>query len=125
MIPDRQAAAVRKIDITPLRHLLQLGTKRDATALVSSLLNDLQITKSGFEQAWKGPDFAALRANSHVLIALAGTIGDTDLHGVAQHLNGLAHGQSTAEVTDMKSTTMASLDDLISVLLHLHGTGGT
>jgi two-component system, OmpR family, aerobic respiration control sensor histidine kinase ArcB len=107
----------RTIDIAPLNRLLHLAGPSDAPALTAALLLDLRSTEAALDQAWNGPDFAALRAQAHVLIALAGTIGDTELQKLAQRLNVTAHAQNLSSLMEMKQKTMAGLADLIGVLL--------
>ncbi len=119
---DHSAISSREIDTAPLRRLLQLAGKRDAPTLIAALLADLKTTQSGLDVAWNGPDFAALRTHSHVLIALAGTVGDTDLQALAQRLNETAHAQNAADLTDMKPKTNRDLADLIGVLLRVQSS---
>jgi two-component system, OmpR family, aerobic respiration control sensor histidine kinase ArcB len=120
---DRSVTPTREIDTAPLHRLLQLAGKRDAPTLIAALLTDLKTTQTGLDVAWNGPDFAALRTHSHVLIALAGTIGDTDLQALAQRLNETAHAQNTANLLDMKAKTTRYLTDLISTLLCIQSAG--
>jgi two-component system, OmpR family, aerobic respiration control sensor histidine kinase ArcB len=117
------AATDREIDTGPLRRLLEIAGKRDAPTLIAALLTDLKTTQTGLDVAWNGPDFAALRTHSHVLIALAGTVGDTDLQALAQRLNETAHAQNTADLTDMKAKTIRYLADLIGTLLRIQSAG--
>lgn len=112
----------RAIDFAPLERLLHLAGATGAPALVQALLDDLKTTESALVQAWNGPDFAALRTNSHVLIALAGTIGDTDLHILAQQLNAAAQTQNPGDLMELEPKIMADLSDLISLLAQ-HQTG--
>ena len=112
-------AVSRIIDTAPLNRLLHLAGAADAPILVTALLGDLRANQTNLDQAWNGPDFAALHTNSHVLIALAGTIGDTDLHALAQRLNTAAHLQSLGDIMDMKSKIMAGLADLITLISRL------
>jgi two-component system, OmpR family, aerobic respiration control sensor histidine kinase ArcB len=107
----------RTIDIAPLNRLLNLAGPSDAPALTAALLVDLRSTEAGLEQAWNGPDFAALRAHAHVLIALAGTIGDTELQNLAQRLNITAHAQNLSSLMEMRQKIMAGLGDLIGILV--------
>lgn len=107
----------RFIDLAPLTRLLHLTGPVDGRALVTAFLEDLLTTQTGFSAAWNGPDFAALRAHAHVLTALAGTVGDTELQSLAQQLNLAAHAQTLGELMEMKPHIMAGLTDLIAVLL--------
>lgn len=110
--------STRPVDFAPLERLLHLAGSTDAPALMLALLDDLKSTQSSLDQAWKRPDFAALRANSHVLIGLAGTIGDTELHALAQQLNRGANTQNKTEMVDFKEPIMSSLASLIAQLLN-------
>lgn len=114
----------RIIDIAPLNRLLVLAGPTDAPVLIAALLGDLQTTQIGLDLAWNGPDFAALRAHSHVLLALAGTIGDTELHSLSQRLNMSAHDQNLDDLTEMKPKTMDGLADLIGLLAHQQPSAG-
>lgn len=114
----------RAIDVDPLHRLIGLAGPIQGPGLIAALLDDLNSTQSLLNQAWNGPDFAALRAQSHVLIALAGTIGDTDLHAMAQGLSMAAQTQDLGDLMDKKPNIMAGLSDLIRLLAHLHTSAG-
>jgi hypothetical protein len=114
----------RIIDIAQLERLLHLSGATGAPMLIAALISDLQTTQAGLEKAWNGPDFAVLSANAHVLIALSGTIGDTDLQILAQSLFANSHAQNRVDLMDMKPKIMAGLSDLISVLAHLQNRTG-
>ena len=111
--------AIRAIDTTPLRNLLTMAGPANAPAIIAAFLDDLKSTEFGLDPAWNGPDCAALRLHSHVLIALAGTVGDDDLHATAQQLNALARGQDLVKIRAMKAQTMRGLAELISTLASL------
>ena len=114
----------RVINLAPLDRLLHLAGASGAPALIAALLGDLQATHCGLDLAWNGPDFAALRAHAHVLIALAGTIGDTDLQNLAQSLNANAHAENRVHLMDMKPQIMTGLSDLIGTLSRLQSGAG-
>ena len=111
----------RIIDFTPLERLLSLAGPSGAPELVAALMDDLKATQASLDLAWNGPDFAALRANSHVLMGLAGTVGDTDLHALAQRLNRGAHTQTPNDTVDITQSIMTYLADLIA---QLHNKAG-
>lgn len=106
----------RIIDTTPLRNLLLLAGPISAPSIITAFLDDLKSTEIGLDSAWNGPDCAALRLHAHVLIALAGTVGDTKLHAIAQHLNALARDQDLIKIHAMKVPTMRGLAELITML---------
>lgn len=109
-------AVTRIIDLTPLEHLLRLAGPTGAPELVAALIDDLKTTHAHLDAAWNGPDFAALRAKSHVLIGLAGTVGDTELHALAQRLNRGAQAQNPGDTVDITENIMTCLADLIAQL---------
>ena len=108
--------AIRTIDIAPFLRLLSMAGPLSTLEIVAAFLDDLKSTKIGLESAWDGPDCAALRLHSHVLIALAGTVGDIDLQALAQGLNGLAQTRDLVKIHAMKVHVMRSLADLITTL---------
>ncbi len=111
------APLARKIDLAPLDRLLHLAGRDGTLILLTTLINDMKITQTGLDTAWKGPDYTQLRSHSHVLIALAGTVGDTDLQTVAQRLNTAAHDQDKTLIANMKNETMQKTADLIAILI--------
>ncbi len=111
--------AIRAIDTTPLRNLLMMAGPANAPAIIAAFLADLKSTGFGLDPAWNGPDCAALRLHSHVLIALAGTVGDTYLQAIAQALNALAHDQDIDKIHAMKAQTMRGLAELTTTLATL------
>lgn len=114
----------REINLAPLDRLLHLSGAAGASALIAALLGDLQSTQTGLDLAWNGLDFAALRAHGHVLIALAGTIGDTYLQNLAQSLNTYADAQNLVHLMEMKPRVMTGLSDLIGTLCRLQISPG-
>ena len=115
-------ATLREIDTTPLRNLLLMAGPAHALTIIATFLDDLKATEFGLDPAWNGPDCAALRLHSHVLIALAGTVGDTELHATAQQLNALARDQDLVKIHTMKAQTMRGLAELISTLASFTAT---
>lgn len=116
---QKPAKTGREIDLAPLHRLLSMAGPANSPAIIAAFLDDLKSTEFGLDTAWNGPDCAALRLHSHVLIALAGTVGDTVLQADAQRLNELAHDQDLIKIHAMKAQTMRGLTDLISTLVAL------
>jgi HPt (histidine-containing phosphotransfer) domain-containing protein len=110
------SAVHRVINTAPLRRLLRMAGPLGARDIMAAFLDDLTSAEISLDTAWNGPDFAALRAQAHVLIALAGTVGDTDLQAMAQDLNTLAHDQDTDKIRATRAQIMGGLAELISTL---------
>ncbi len=108
--------AVREIDTAPLQRLLIMAGAANAPAIIAAFLDDLKSTEFGLDPAWNGPDYAALRLHAHVLIALAGTVGDTYLQAIAQNLNAFARDHDFDKIHAMKAQTMHGLAELITTL---------
>ena len=110
------ADTIREIDTTPLRNLLRMAGPANAPTIITAFLDDLKSTEIGLDPAWNGPDYAALRLHAHVLIALAGTVGDTYLQAIAQNLNAFARDHDFDKIHAMKAQTMHGLAELITTL---------
>lgn len=78
------------------------------TALAASV--DRPATDSG------AGDWSAIRAQTHVLISLAGTIGADRLHAAAIDLNAAAHDRDVARTALLVGPLMADLAHLCDVI---------
>lgn len=90
--PDPKA-----LDLSILRHLTEIAGPLAAAELLARLDEDLHQTRQGLWQAVANIDLDGIRQHSHVLIALAGTAGATELHDGAVKLNGLVHAAAPKE----------------------------
>jgi hypothetical protein len=79
----------------PLKDLARLVGLINAAELFARLDEDLQAARTGLIRAAALGDLAALRDHSHVLVALAGTAGEAELHDLAIRLNQWAHETRT------------------------------
>ncbi|HEX9859472.1 MAG TPA: hypothetical protein VGA75_14020, partial [Paracoccaceae bacterium] len=75
------------VDHSGFQRLLTLAGPADRHELIRRLITDLQSVEHGLARGFAGPDWAELRARSHVLKALAGTLGAQALHSAAERLN--------------------------------------
>jgi hypothetical protein len=71
----------------PLKDLARIAGLINAAELFARLDEDLQAARTGLIRAAALGDLAALRDHSHVLVALAGTAGEAELHDLAIRLN--------------------------------------
>lgn len=81
------------LDRACFRQLLDMTSGEDRVRLLGYLRDDLDSLTAGIETALEGavPDPARLRAESHVLSALAGSVGAMAVHDLARALNAAAH----------------------------------
>lgn len=104
--------------------LLELIGPQVGAELVIQLLADLQTARQALVQAFDPPDWASLRAHSHVLTALAGTVGAKRLQQLSEQMNTLAQtGTDLAGLRPVHCDMMDSLDRLIGFLGVCGGRG--
>ena len=84
-------AALPDLDAARFDQLLSQAGPATAVELVDRLLDDLHGAARNLAAAQTGPDWASIWAQSHILIALAGTVGGHRLQHLAEVLNGMAH----------------------------------
>ncbi len=101
-------------DLHRFTALLDLAGPDTAQELTARLDEDLSRVAKALTQAETGLDHQVLRAQSHVLLAIAGTIGANRLYWLSQRLNALARAQDGGAMGDVLTETRANLDKLIS-----------
>jgi len=92
-----------------LSDLLRMAGPDIAPALLRQMQADLAEVRATLAPAITTQDWTALRAGSHVLISLAGTIGAMRLHGLAIDLNMAAHDRDAARLSRIAPPLMADL----------------
>ncbi len=104
-------------DLSALHRLAQIAGPEAAAELFDRLEEDLTRAKVGLALGAADGDLAAIRNHSHVLIALAGTVGATGLHEDAVALNGLAHGNQPKErAISLAASLRAKLEPLLDAI---------
>lgn len=101
---------------TDLQRILALQTAEGKDALLKQIVADLEDCQSTFREAVSPPDFAAIRAVTHVLISLAGTIGAIGLQSSATRLNAAAHAGDAALVETSAVQILQSLEAVIDAV---------
>lgn len=94
--PDARPAP-SMIDPAPLRRLRAIAGKDAAQELFTRLEEDLIAAQTGLRTAARSGDLPGIREHSHVIIALAGTAGASQLHDDALALNAMAHTKPPSE----------------------------
>lgn len=120
--PDPTAPPVG-FDAARLGRLLDLVGPDQAPALLTQLRIDLAACGEQISAARPGPDWNALRDASHVLISLAGSVGATGLHGMAQDLNATAHARDAAALARLLPALSTDLAALIALIADMPAGG--
>jgi len=102
-------ADMPEIDVASLTALLNLAGPEFAEELASRLLGDLSSVAANLSL----PDRDLLRAQSHNLIALAGTIGAKAIGEAAQRLNNLTHHGQDIELVAEAAALRPNLEELL------------
>ena len=103
-------------DSTALRDILAMAGPDMAPRILHQMHLDLTNTAAELAPALAVADSATIRAQTHVLIALAGTIGAMHLHGLAVDLNSAAHAEDAATIATLAAPLMADLTALTALL---------
>lgn len=114
-------AGLPVLDQSRFVRLMQMAGPEMGPELLARLDDDLSTVARGLHRALHGngqpatipPDWAELRAQTHVLIALAGTLGALRLHHMAEALNRQAHDRHPPDPAQV-----AALAALLDGLLH-------
>lgn len=122
-MPDtfsRIATASRRpeaeIDVDRFERLLTAIGPVQAPDFLHRLIADLHLVQTGLLDGFAGPRWSALCAHSHVLIALAGTVGADRLQGLAETLNRLAHDRDLSEIPAVQNAILPLLGGLIGFI---------
>ncbi len=103
------------LDGTTLKHLLAIAGPT-ATELLRRLDEDLCRVERGLVSGLATADHAAIRAETHVLIALAGAVGAAKLQGLAEALNAAAHRKDGVHIAALGDEILPLLDRLIQFI---------
>lgn len=105
-----------QVEPNQFEQLLEMAGPQMATELLYHLQSDLRSTERGLLAASHGPDWPAVRRETHVMIALAGTAGASFLHQLALTLNDLAN-QSVPDRGTFHTLLPQALEQL-DMLIH-------
>ncbi|MHC0054552.1 ATP-binding response regulator [Actibacterium sp. D379-3] len=112
------AARMPALNGLHLDRLLALAGDANGRELLDRLRQDFLSVQSGVQGGLNLPDFALLRARTHVLISLAGAIGSDHLQCMAETLNTAAHNKDNTltrivgpKVVQQIGRVLARLDD--------------
>lgn len=103
-------------DGAALRSLLALAGPDTGRRILRQMDSDLLATMAQLTAALAPPDFRAIRAQSHVLISLVGTIGAMQMHAAACRLNEAAHAEDAAATAALAESLAADTPRLAAAL---------
>jgi hypothetical protein len=98
--------------------LMELAGPDTAAELLRRLTADLDTVANGLRQGFQGPspDWDAVRAHTHVLIALAGVAGAVRLQHLAEAMNLQAHHRDDAGLDAKGADLMQHLSVLVGFI---------
>ncbi len=103
-------------DGSALRDILTLAGPEMAIRILQQMRLDLAGVAEALAPALATHDLGVIRAQTHVLIALAGTIGAMRLHQLAIDVNTAAHDQDAMQLAALSPPLLADLATLQSLL---------
>lgn len=130
MMPEPLRPAFPASDLSPMgemdpdrfARLLDIAGPQNRTELLTRLAQDLAQVRDRLSVAGPAVDWADLRAQTHVLIALAGATGAVRLQYQAEDLNKAAHDRRRGPVAHLVPPILAGIDRLIAhARQHLEG----
>ena len=108
-----------QIDTAQFDRLLAMAGPA-AVDLMERLLQDLRCAERNLAAAQSGPNWASIRVQTHVLIALAGTTGGYRLQGLAELMNKTAQSD-TADNSTLPGLFHQTLSELQTLIAFVAG----
>ncbi|MGP3699299.1 hypothetical protein [Rhodobacter sp. NSM] len=106
--------AQESVDEARFRRLLEIAGPDTANELVHRLHLDLKSTRERLDEAMAAIDWMEIRAQTHVLMSLAGTVGAGDLQRLSEELNAAAHQHDRDQAAGLKTELLMRLDGLLA-----------
>ena len=101
------------MDITVFAGLLAMAGPEVAADLLRQMLADLRAVAADLSQGLHGQNWPVIRAQTHVLAALAGAMGARDLERDARELNRVAQTTDSARCGGLGASVLEALSALI------------
>ncbi len=112
--PASEARSSEAVDEVRFRRLLEIAGPDTADELVHRLHLDLKSTRERLDEAMAAADWMEIRAQTHVLVSLAGTVGAADLQRLSEELNAAAHLRDRTQAVGLKTELLMRLDGLLA-----------
>lgn len=104
------------LDEAELSRLLAMAGPIDAKELMRRLIADISGVKSGMAEGMLAGDRVAIRRHSHVLLAIAGTIGADRVYELARVINLCAKDDDCTLARPHAAEVLVGLDGLVQHL---------
>lgn len=111
------------VDRSVFDALMEMAGPEVAPELVTQMAADLRAVSVALAEGLAGPDWAEIRAQTHVLVALAGSAGARGLELGAQALNLAAHEEEAIRVRALGPGVLSGLDGLIQFVEEARTSG--
>lgn len=122
---DCPAARTRQMDKARFEALLEITGPDGRGDLIDRLLSDLRSVERGLIEGCAEPDYDIIRAQTHVLIAVAGAVGADRLMERARQLNDAGHQRAAETIASVAPEVLSLLDDLIHFISGHAASEGT
>lgn len=104
------------VDRAAFDALMQMAGPEVAPRLLSQMDADLTAVRRILDLALQAADLGEIRAQTHVLIALAGSAGALGVEEGARQMNRAAHEMDVTRIRALRRGLMAGLEALISFI---------
>lgn len=118
------AECCEPFDRATFDHLIDIAGPESAQELLTRLASDLRRAERGLFAGLATADRASIRAETHVLIALAGAVGATALLRLSEALNASAQRRDDPSRENLGRETLAQIDKLIGFVATEHASLG-
>lgn len=105
-----------KMDFSRLERLLEAAGPEGSAELLARMTEDLQAVGQALDKGVAAADAEAVRAQTHILIAISGAVGAERLCQLAEVLNIAAKRSNHDQMPLILEHLQADLDDLITVI---------
>jgi CheY-like chemotaxis protein/two-component sensor histidine kinase len=112
----QHASAQPLVNRDRLDRLLEIAGPKGADELLKRLSSDLRRVHHNLTRGVAEMDQPLLRAETHVLISLAGAVGAEALHALANRLNSAAHRLDESEIVALGSEAGSRTEALIALV---------
>ncbi|MFM2354779.1 MAG: hypothetical protein RLZZ528_515 [Pseudomonadota bacterium] len=123
--PESGSAPSSAVNAATFDNLLRIAGESGVPELLFRLTTDLERTATALRAGLESGDQTAIRAETHVLIALAGAVGAEQLQKMSEALNASAHRRTDTMRDTLGHETLAQVGQLVSYVRSRAAQAGT